>query len=327
MRLLIRCEASPSIGVGHFMRCLALAERADAAMFAMHEGAQLAGERSMPVERLDSDTADVAPVATRWRPDWIVVDLMRADEHLISTLSRIAPVLRLDDGGVRHATASTLILNPNVGITPEDYPPVPVSRLLLGPRYALLRKAFAAQPGRQRDDASVFVGFGGSDAPNLTLRVMSLLAPLRRFRLEVVVGPQNPHRAAVASAAGGYGNVTIHADPPDLSAIMARCDVALTAASGMLWELMAVGTPILAFAIADNQRRNLGWLAENVPGQALGWHADVTDEEIADATCRAISDVEWRNAAAQKGLDLVDGRGAARVLEKMTSLMPVGQMT
>jgi len=325
MRLLIRCDASPALGAGHAMRCLALAEQADAALFAMRKGASLIANRGYSSESLGSDHADFATIARREQPDWIVVDLGTAEEGMLAKLVQIAPVLRMDDSGFTQPTSATLILNPNVGVEPRDYPGVAPAQLLLGPRYVLLRKTFTAVARGRSSTASVFVGFGGSDSPNLTLRVISLLAPLNEFRLEVAVGPKNIHKTAIASIAGKYSNVVVHIDSPDLAAIMASCELALTASSGMLWELMAVGTPVLAFAIADNQRRNLGWLGQNSVGKALGWHADVSDKQIVTATRQALNDAQWRKTVAQQGGRLVDGRGAARVLEKLASLMPVGK--
>lgn len=327
MRLLIRCDASPQLGAGHAMRCMALAEYAEAAMFVMRSGHELVASRGFSTQAIDAGPNLTQSVASAWRPDWIVVDVDAA-EGVVVRASPIAPVLRLDDGGFVDPTAAKLVLNPNVGVTDADYPRVAPDRLLLGPSYALLRRPFADNRSRYAGGVSVdgkpcvFVGFGGSDPPNMTARAVRALAALDGCRLQVVLGVDNPHRAAVEAAAAGDPNVEIHIDPPDLAVLMARSDVAVTAASGMLWEFMSLGVPILAIAIAENQRRNLEWLGAN-GGGALGWHADVADASLLAATRKALADREWRRAAAEKGSKLVDGRGVERVLARMASMKEV----
>lgn len=326
MRLLIRCDASPQLGAGHAMRCMALAERAEAAVFMMRSGHELVASRGFSTIAIDIGANQTQPAANAWRPDWIVVDIDAAEGFVVEA-SPIAPVLRLDDGGFAHPTAAKLVLNPNVGIVNADYPRVEPRRLLLGPGYALLRRTFNEQlPHSGAPSANgqpcIFVGFGGSDPPNMTTRAIRALSALGGCRLQVVLGAGNPHRASVEAAAAGDTNIEIHVDPPDLAVLMARSDIAVTAASGMLWEVMSLGVPVLAIAIAENQRRNLEWLGAN-GGGALGWHEDVTGASLVTSVRNALRDHEWCWAAAESGRKLVDGRGVERVLARMASVKEV----
>jgi spore coat polysaccharide biosynthesis predicted glycosyltransferase SpsG len=84
---------------------------------------------------------------------------------------------------------------------------------------------------------------------------------------------------------------------------------------------MAVGTPFLAIAIADNQRRNLSWLAENGVGWPMGWHADIDDNAITTTIRIAMEDAEGRRHVAHRGYEMVDGKGVDRALERMKDSM------
>jgi UDP-2,4-diacetamido-2,4,6-trideoxy-beta-L-altropyranose hydrolase len=320
MRLLVRCDASAELGAGHAIRCLALAEHADAALFAMRTGAPLISARGFTVETIAPSPEHFFNLANKWRPDWIVIDLAKADS-VIQSVASIATVLQLDDAGFSSVTAATLVLNPNVDITPADYPAVAAPKLLLGPRYSLLRRIFVGVPREVGGVSRIFVGFGGSDPPNLTQRIITPLATLinGNYEMDVVVGPENLRKSAILTTAARYPHVNVHIDPPNLAGLIARCDLAVIPASSMLWEVMAVGTPCVALAIVDNQRRNLAWLASNGVGQALGWHLDVPDRAIVDAVRDLLNNAEKRREMAERGRKLVDGRGVERVIDIMRS--------
>ncbi len=317
MRLLIRCDASPTLGIGHAMRCIALAERAEASLFAMTTGMAVVSAHGHSCEAVGSDPIGFLALAKKWRADWIVVDIASADGLIRMCADLSAPILRIDDGGLTAQSNAALVLNPNVGITSDDYPGQDPQRLLLGPSYALLRKTFSGAKRQLNGSPRIFVGFGGSDPPNFTQRVVGALTELSDCKIDAILGPENLNKSAIFECAERVSNIEIHVNPPNLAELMARADIAVTSASGMMWELMAIGAPVIALAIAPNQRRNLAWLAANEVGRAIGWYADVDDATIINAVREYLSDVGLRILMAERGRKLVDGFGADRAIEKM----------
>lgn len=317
MRVLIRCDASETLGIGHLMRCVALAERAQTSLFAMTAGAELAASRGFSSVTIGRDPAEFRALVESWRPDWVVIDVADGDAVIAACAGLPVSILRIDDAGLAASGDDGLILNPNVGMTGDDYPGRSPERLLLGPAYALLRKGFTDTKRQLNSPPRVFVTFGGSDPPNVTQRVIAALADVPDIGIDVIIGPANVNKAALIASAAAMRNVTAHIDPPNLAAIMANCDLAVTAASGTMWELMALGTPVIALAIVPGQSRNLAWLAENGVGRALGWHADVTGDAVAAAVRDCMNNPALRYDMAARGSALVDGRGADRVFDKM----------
>jgi spore coat polysaccharide biosynthesis predicted glycosyltransferase SpsG len=186
-----------------------------------------------------------------------------------------------------------------------------------------LRKGFADVRRQLNSTPRIFVSFGGSDPPNVTQRAVAALADISGVEIDVVLGPANVNNAAIIAFVAAMRNVAVHIDPPDLARIMAASDVAVTAASGTMWELMALGTPVIAMAIVAGQKRNLDWLAENGVGRALGWHADVSDSAMGRAVRDCMNNPALRHTMAARGLDLVDACGADRVLDRMQSMVGV----
>jgi RimJ/RimL family protein N-acetyltransferase len=88
-------------------------------------------------------------------------------------------------------------------------------------------------------------------------------------------------------------------------------NVAVCAAGGTCWELIAAGVPIVAVVVADNQAANARELEER--GLAL----IVDPSQIADALQTLTGDSELRRQMIERGATLFDGRGAERVVAKL----------
>jgi UDP-2,4-diacetamido-2,4,6-trideoxy-beta-L-altropyranose hydrolase len=321
VRLLIRTDASPQIGGGHAVRCLALAEACGDAVFAMRAGGDLVQKQGWPVEPLDGDApAALLDVLSRRGGDAAIVDSPFAGEPDVAALARQVPVLRLDDGGFAEASAARLVLNPNLGLTGADYPAMPPSSLLLGPAYCLLRRRFRDIAAGSKA-ARLFIGFGAADPVDFTGVALQALAALPGLEIVAVAGPANHHVGSLRAMVAGWPNLQLHVDPPDLPALLAGCSLALLPSSGMMWEAMLLGTPFIAVVIADNQRRNADWLAAHGIGCVLGWYADVTAAALAGAVTRAMVDSSWRDAMAARGREMVDGRGAERAVAALGAIV------
>src|SRR6202011_5942312 len=79
----------------------------------------------------------------------------------------------------------------------------PETRLLLGTRYALLRREFARHIDRKRQipltAQKILVTLGGSDPNNVTLKILQSLELLNTGGLDVrvILGPAFPHKQSL----------------------------------------------------------------------------------------------------------------------------------
>ena len=165
------------------------------------------------------------------------------------------------------------------------------------------------------------ITMGGSDPANVSGRVLEVLGEIRDLRLKVtvVVGPANPHLSSLQVSAAQLQtthDVTLVTDPPDLPALLARADVAVSAAGSSCWELACLGVPMLLVVIADNQRPSATALAAgNMAIVAGGTRA----EELLPLLRTLITDPDARRRLSQAAGQLIDGRGAGRVAERMAT--------
>ena len=192
MNLLFRTDASVQIGTGHVMRRLALAQAwQDAggrAMFAMAETTPAVWAR-LEAESCDvlsvscdagtaEDSLKTIALAREKSADWIVVDgyQFRAD-YQRALKAAGCKILFVDDYGHAAHYSADLVLNQNAGAEAQLYVHREShTRLLLGPRYCLLRREFSSWRNWKREIPQacrqLLVMMGGSDADNLTARVI-----------------------------------------------------------------------------------------------------------------------------------------------------------
>ncbi len=334
--LVIRADAGPEIGTGHVMRCLALAQAwQDAgghAIFAMATEVPNLEDRLksegmenayLPVEPGSSDDAiATGNLAREMGAAWVVVD----GYHFIANYQRRIKesgmqLLFIDDCGHTDHYYADIVLNQNIYAQEGLYADrEPYTRLLLGTRYALLRREFLKWKKWNRDIPGVgrriLVTMGGSDPGNISLKVIKAIQALdiQDLEVKIVIGPSNSHAASLADAVH-CSLFTVHRSVENIPELMAWADLAVSAAGSTCWELAFMRLPALLLVVADNQNCVADRL--EVAGAAinLGRQSAVSPPEVSRALLRLLRDRGEREAMARSGRNLVDGEGAARVVK------------
>ncbi len=342
--LLVRVDAGHTVGIGHAMRCLALAQGwkdlGGEVCFAMAETTSGLAERlateGIGVKPITAepgspgDAAQTAALARETDADWVALDGYRFNERFQGKIK--AAGLRLliaDDYGQAKAYPADLVLNQNLHAHIDLYPRRgPTTRLLLGTRYVLLQRNFRSRhpPVRKAPPLAgrLLVTIGGVDPHNVTLKVLEALRDpaMKSARVRVVTGAGNLHAASLESMARDLPcDVELLRDPPDMAALMEDSDLAISAGGTTAWELVFMGVPALLFATADNQRNVAASLERAGAAKNLGWYADVTVPILVQTIQKLARSASQRERMAQKGRRLVDGAGVPRVLAELKASM------
>ena len=338
MELLLRTDASESIGTGHVMRCLALAQAwkqsGGSATFAMSacppslcnrlrdEGMEIL---SIAARRASADDArEAARLAIELDAKWVVLDGYEFDADYQRTL-RESPLCALvvDDEGRAPRFDANVLLNHNAYATPQLYANnAPHARLALGGRYALLRSEFDPWRLWRREIPEharrILVTTGGSDPHNAAGKILDGLELLssREMELTLVIGPACAHSEELELAAAALSARVVH-DVRHMPELMAWAHVAITAAGSTCWEMAFMGLPALTLVIADNQEKIARCLSERGAALSLGRAENLEPRAVAEALARLLDDPLERTTLSRAGRRLIDGRGAARVVELM----------
>jgi UDP-2,4-diacetamido-2,4,6-trideoxy-beta-L-altropyranose hydrolase len=336
--LVIRTDAGPEIGVGHVMRCLALAQ---AWRDAGGRPTVLAAE--MPptlAERLyqedvevvyrsgtgsrEEDARQTAALARERGASWIAADGYDFSASWQQIVKESGTRLLLcDDGGRTGDHYVDLVLDTNPQARPEDYSGSP-ARLLLGPRYVLLRREFLLKRDAVRDTSRanrVLVTLGGADRDNVTLRILEALDRLPHSRLEVAVliGPANPHLHELRGfAARARHRIGVYANSTDIASWMAWAEIAVAGGGITTWERAYMGLPSVTLVLADNQA-DVARAADQLGiTRNLGAASSLDDRTISCALQSLLEEESARAGMAKRGRELVDGDGVERLLMHLT---------
>lgn len=338
--LLLRADAGGAQGSGHVMRLLALGQAwVDAggscilASFALPEGlaARLMSEHAFTLAPLSAapwSLADAEAVRVLARANG--VNAVVTDSYLLGA----AYLGALEAGGLRTVAIDdlgrlarypcSLLVNPNLAGRAALYAGKAMPDVaLLGLPYVMLRRDFSACSAQRAIGPvarRLLVTFGGVDPKGASLTALAALARLTDMDVEFLVGAANPRREAIAAAASGLANVTLVHAAEDMAARIMRADMLLSAGGTTVWEAAALGAPIMVAASAPEEAKAAEVWARGGGCRFLGPVEDLR----ADTLAAAIEDYAWDMAARLKssvlGRELVDGRGAARVVEAIRAV-------
>lgn len=342
--LCIRADADPHMGTGHVMRCLALAgawQKAGGTVCFLTSctnqplldrlRAQRIAVRTIAAPWPGKNDRDVAAAIDELQPAWLVVDGYHFDgdyqRQLRELLNPRGRLLVVDDFGHLDGYDADLVVNPNIiGELPEITRRYGGARILCGPAYAMVRNEFthaAGALGRQTASAAmrILVTMGGADPANQTGKVLEAMEKIGgRLRVRVIVGAANRMGDAMKRAASrSRHDVVCLTDVRDMARQMGWADIAIAAAGSTCWELCCLGVPAIVITVAENQRIIASGLSRAGACVSLGWHEQVATVQLQAAVESLLLDHAIRQRMSRQGRELVDGRGAARVVEMMRS--------
>ncbi|MEV6600234.1 spore coat protein [Actinoplanes sp. NPDC051346] len=330
----IRCDAGPRTGVGHLVRCVALAEELTARGVAVRFLSDLGGlewaarqlaSRGLPRHPAPDDPAGLVAAADRLGLDAVVVDSYDlAPEHSSTLRASGRTVLAIIDGDPRGQQAD-LYVDQNLDAELAAPELAPGAIRLAGLKHALLRRAVRslrppAPPTRAHGTPRVVAFFGGTDAYRAAPVACRLLLQTGVDFTATIVAADDELRAellALSPAAGQRLEVIEPTD--DLPKLLADADLAISASGTSTWELLCLGLPAALLWVVDNQIIGYGRTTDRGLAVGLGRLSALRDSEgDAAAAVDLLRDLlvndSTRAALAARAWAAVDGQGCSRVV-------------
>lgn len=337
MRVVVRTDASEALGAGHLTRCVSLADGlaeagAKVLFVARHEhpllSAGLAGRchalhcLGLPPDASAEADARATAAAIKSPADWLLVDHYGLDRRWEFALRPHAHRLAILDDLADRPHDCDLLIDPGYARLPADYEgllPNHAERLL-GPRYALLRPAFAARHGcapawPQRQRVHVFFGAGEASLRWLAPACERLLATFEGVEVQAVGGADatTMHALQLRFAPRFAWVPTVD----DMAAHMSSCDVAIGGPGSATWERACIGLPSALMATATNQEPILRRLDQARFATYLGPVTDIEVERFIESVARFFRDAARLAEHRVRALSAVDGLGVQRIVACM----------
>lgn len=328
MEIFIRTDSSIEIGTGHVMRCLTLANKercsgnqvsfisrktkGDSINFIRENGFRVF-ELPFIEESLwrytevnwEIDAEQTIEIIKPFKVDKLIVDHYSIDEKWESKMRNFTKEIFVIDDLANRPHNCDILLDQNFYLNMSSRYNGLVSegtKLLLGPKYALLRDEFLiARKQLKTFNGKIerlFIFFGGSDPTNETEKVVRAIAPLinkYEIKADVIVGTSNPNKETIKRLCDEYENFTYHYQINNVAELMVKADLAFGAGGVTTWERAYLNLPSIVISVAENQVEVANALKEKGVIYYLGLSKEVDESIITKALQKVIMDGSFLN--------------------------------
>lgn len=334
--LFVRADASTTIGTGHVMRMLALAQawrrRGGEAIFVCSECPTELQER-LKREGFAVHVLNASPGSEEDLRAFLEI-LLEADKPRVAldnyhfncdyqtAVRQVASrLLLVDDYAHLDQYNCDILLNQNLGANSLGLKEkAGGAQLLLGSKFILLREEFLnlekIKPTSQSERLRLLITMGGSDAHNVTSALLAHLKHLVTQPLEVrvLLGSANLHTHEVQSLSATMPFPTeVIINTADMPSYLLWADAAITAGGSTCWEMAYMGVPMAVVVVAENQAKIAEHLDREGMAINLGWHSNLANYKVRDRLQFFLNNKEARTQLEEKAKQVVDGKGSARI--------------
>lgn len=276
MNILFRADSSSTIGTGHIMRDLVLAEQFKDAniIFASQD---LPGninhkieEKDYAIEILNSNSIEeLINLIKKYSIDMIIIDHYDVDYDYEKALKDIAgiTIFVLDDTYEKHYC--DILLNHNIyadisrykNLVPEN------CELRCGAGFTLLRDEFRSEKTKQRkptlETKNIFIAMGGADHSNLNIEILKVLENFPNIHANVVTTTANQYLNELQEYVADKDTVMLHINTHQIAKLMNEANFAIVTPSVTVNEIMYMAVPFIAIQTASNQSYMTEYLEKN----------------------------------------------------------------
>ena len=262
----IRVDGNNQIGLGHFVRCSALAhmlkEEFEIIFFCRHLPEPLLKElksSGISFHRIKNDQEFPRQLTIN---DIAVLDGYNFDTNYQKNIKASGAKLVCIDDLHNKEFVADLIINHAPKITTQEYKGQHYTKYALGLEYALLRPFFLQQAKEKREIETIetlLICFGGSDPQNLTLK--TLLASLifnQIKKIIIITGSEYQFSDSLKPIVLKDRRIDhrYSLNEQKMLEAMLESDLAIVPASGILFEALAAGCLTISGCYVDNQNEN-----------------------------------------------------------------------
>lgn len=203
--------------------------------------------------------------------DILIVDHYALDNQWENYFRDMAKKLVVIDDLANREHACDIILDQNIApnyLTRYNNITPINSKKFLGIAYCLLRNDFltAKKTIKAKEKLNnIVIFFGGVDKDNATLKLLSTLKEkLKMFKkVNVIVGQSNPFKYKIKAFCKEHHNCIYLEQISNMAEILSESDLAIGAGGATTGERIFLGLPSIVFSLADNQVEVSKYLHEN----------------------------------------------------------------
>jgi UDP-2,4-diacetamido-2,4,6-trideoxy-beta-L-altropyranose hydrolase len=350
MKAGLRVDGGPSIGLGHLIRCSALAfefQNRGVEIFIISRTTNFIKDilndefEIIPLKEIEQnqtkeDTWDygniemqaqeikeINEIIKKYDIDILIIDSYNVSDEYFIELKKIVPFLCYIDDLNKFKFSVDMIINGNVYAADLKYKShLSNMKLLLGNNYTILRNEFKnINPITIKEQVtSIMITLGGSDPFKLTKRIIDIINSdviLNKYQFNFIIGKGFKDKDELRKMKST--NIIFHEIKDNISDLMLNSDLAVSGGGATLYELARCGVPTIAFIIAENQEMLVEKMHSLKCIERIGWYNKVSDDEISNRIKFLVENHSKRHELHNNCLKLIDGLGAERIVNEIIS--------
>jgi UDP-2,4-diacetamido-2,4,6-trideoxy-beta-L-altropyranose hydrolase len=346
--LFIRVDSGLDVGLGHVMRCFAIAEIIKKMNFNVYFiSRKNKGNIIKKIEKsgytvFSLNSTFLGSTQSHWKNDATktirIIKKFKNQENFLlldnyglgkmwetDLKSAVSKLIVIDDFSNRVHNCD-LFIDQNIYSNknsldrriPKD------CKKLLGLEYVLLRKEFIDIRKIVKKHSGkinrIFISFGGSDKNNEISKVLKAIKNIstEKIIVDVIIGGLGKNIIKIKEVCSKIDNCTYHYQPENIAKIMNKADLGIGAGGIMIWERCILGLPSIVSIMAKNQEYSVNTASKLGCIRNLGKMGKLSSEDYFDAIKNFNSQklIEMQNNC----MKLIDGKGAERTAKQISLL-------
>lgn len=340
MKIFIRADGGSSIGLGHVMRMLVLAEelskkyevificRTSILESKYKAGIDKIKENGYNIFKISEENLveEIIELQTQHKAQLLITDSYDVNEDYFKKLKPFFNITGYIDDVNNCRMDVDFVINQNMNATDMNYfPNVNAStKLFLGTSYCMLRTEFSEvyKKKQMREEVKdILLTLGGMDKNFNTIKIIQKIKGCSQT-IHVVIGSafDESVRKALSEITKEFNNIILYENAV-MSELMGVCDIAIAACGSTLYELCAMGVPTIGIVVADNQEllavsmKEQGVIIETINSEELESY------DVNTLLIRTIEDKKLRQSIIEKQQGLVNVDGANKLMKEIEKLL------
>lgn len=324
--IVFRADGDAKIGMGHFMRTLALAEMLHEKFDCIYAVRNATENQKIEIEKVCKHRIDLPEDDTHFS---IFLNNLKGNEIVVldnyyftaeyqqQIKSLGCKLVCIDDTYDRHYVAD-VVINHAEGIDPLVFSIEKYTRLALGFKYALLRKEYLSDNRDEQKQYSFFIMMGGADPYNLVYKFSDMINNLNPdLPVAVVLGSgcSNPDSFNTFENVVPFRNLY----PKEILKIMQRSRIGILPASTVAIEACAARLPFICGYFVDNQKEIYAGIQRESLALCVGEFSKINSLRLIDAIER-MNNPLFFNKVMQNQKKVLDKKSKERFLKLFQEL-------
>lgn len=275
MTVAFRADANSTIGQGHVMRCLSIADafskKGDFCVFATAEetAVEMIEQRGYKAyllktsfDNTESEIGELIDFLSKESAEILIIDSYYVTEKYFDALNKQIKTVYLDDV-YDFAYNVDCLVNYNVYADRDKYIDMykkegkDCPEMIIGPSFAPLRSEFVDTSKRSPDGIkTIALSVGGADPLHLAIGFAKMFSKDTFYddmKINMILGKMEPDIEDIKALSEKKNNLNVFINIKNMKEMIENADVVISAAGSTQYEICACKRPCICFSMADNQ--------------------------------------------------------------------------